>query len=149
MYVWSFSSLNSPPHTSYVHRYSYMIADVRALQTRLETDSQELVNAITARYNDQYHQQNVQANKKTKYLRTREYIEEPSAMLLSEVSEDLGANAVRARDAFKSLASDLLFKYADGFVNTWSGESFHSAAAGYPGWWVQEVQETDGPCCEP
>ena len=50
--------------------------------------------------------------------------------LLSDVTAALTANAVRAVEAQTDLLGELLFKYADGYINKWTNTRFTSSSAG-------------------
>jgi dipeptidase len=104
-------------------KFSYMIVDIKNVQKTVETESQDLVNSISSKY---------------------------STSSLSDADKEdinlrLTANAEKVRDAFLQLAQDLLFRYADGFINAWTPAGFTSAHTGYPAWWLEAVGYTDGP----
>lgn len=109
-------------------KFSYMIQDIRDLQSSLETASQTLLDNMAAT------------------------VDQSSVALRgshSTVDYDsvFSANAQKARDAFAQLANDLLFKYADGYINRWVGNKFTSTSAGYPVDWLDQdsVGYTSGP----
>ena len=90
-------------------KFNYMIADIQETQISLESESQELVNIISAKYADADLSSNA----------TQE-----------EITDLLTRNAVKARDAFLELFDNLMFKYADGWINSWSSSGFSSKNIG-------------------
>ena len=85
-------------------KFDYMIQDIRALQNSLESESQRLVDELSSTYK----------------------VEEG----MKEITERLSANALLAQTASVELIHSLLFKYADGFMNTWTKTGFHSFSLG-------------------
>ena len=96
-----------------------MINDIQAVQHELETNSVKLVDSITKDISD------------------------------IELTEMLSNNIILARDRFNLLLSELLFKYADGYINSWRGtdtgtdtgsfpknQKFQASSTGYPAWWL-------------
>lgn len=102
-------------------KFSFMIQDIRALQTSLETESESLVAQIDSK----------------------------ADLTDIEITSLLAANADRARTSMLLLAKTLNFKYADGYKNVLSkvaGKTkFVSTSAGYPVWWLEAVGYPEGP----
>ena len=109
-------------------KFSYMIQDIRDLQSSLESASQSLVDSVSALVS--------QSATTLRGGRT--------AVDYDTIFAD---NAQKARDSFSQLANDLLFKYADGYINRWVGNKFTSTSAGYPVDWLDQdsVGYTTGP----
>jgi len=112
-------------------KFSYMIQDIRDLQSSLESASQALVDSVTA---------SVSLSSST--LRGGNI-----RAAFDDYDTIFGNNAQKARDSFAQLANDLLFKYADGYINRWVGNKFTSTSAGYPVDWLDQdsVGYTSGP----
>lgn len=104
-------------------KFSYMIVDIKNVQRTLETESQELVDSISSKYS-------------TSPL---------SVDAVEDITNRLTLNAEKVRDSFLQLAQDLLFRYADGFLNAWTPSGFTSAHTGYPAWWLQAAGYSEGP----
>ena len=85
-------------------KFDYMIQDIRALQSSLESESQRLVDELSSTY---------KGEESMKYI-----------------TERLSANAMIAPTASVELMHSLLFKYADGYMNTWTKTGFHSFSLG-------------------
>lgn len=85
-------------------KFDYMIEDIRDRQNYLETKSQQLVNEIS-----------------------NSYVEGDD---FSKISQLISQNAEKSSIAFKELINDLLFKYADGFINFWGKNGFNSYSLG-------------------
>lgn len=94
-------------------KFNYMIEDIRTLQTTLETQSQELVDAVSAKY----------ANHKLSNKRL-------SKEELSSITETFNANAQSVQTSTSDLFHTLMFKYADGWINYWDNKGFHADATG-------------------
>ncbi len=105
-------------------KFSYMIEDIRKLQTSLESDSWALVSALSAKYR---------------------HSAALDSAALQQITEVFSANAERARSAFTELFHSLMFKYADGWINSWAGGTFRAERTGYPAWWLDEVGYANGP----
>mmetsp|Transcript_25899 Transcript_25899/g.56764 ORF Transcript_25899/g.56764 Transcript_25899/m.56764 type:complete len:661 (-) Transcript_25899:423-2405(-) len=121
-------------------KWSYMIKDITKRQDELEKASVDLVATIENEY-QQYNVKNI------------------------ELVEDLFAkNAESIVASLWSLSDELMFRYADGFMNfkesevdttTTGGEI--TKRVGYPAWWLEAVGYKDGPpppptepkCCDP
>ena len=105
-------------------KWNYMMPAVQALQGQLERASLDLVQNVMDKY-------------------------EAEAMSLKDVESVLSDNAGSAVSKSLELFHKLVFKYADGFVNTWVGDGaaahFTSSSPGYPGWWLQSVGYPLGP----
>ena len=101
-------------------KFKYMILDINAVQNKLESDSQSLVNQISSTY---------------------------ASMDDEEISSLMIANAVKAVDAYKQLFFDLLFKFSDGYLNYWENDAFvsSSSVSGYPAYWLESVGYENGP----
>jgi hypothetical protein len=93
-----------------------MIQDIRKTQLQLESESETLLASVVTK-----------------------------ALSDEEISTLLSDNAEKNRLAYLQLFKSLLFKYADGYINTWAGRKFVSANAGYPTWWLHVVGYEDGP----
>ena len=121
-------------------KWSYMIQDITKRQDDLEKASVDLVATIKNKY-QQHNVKNIEL-----------------------VVEDLFAkNAESIVASLWSLSDELMFRYADGFVNfkesevdtTTGGEI--TKRVGYPAWWLEVVGYKDGPpppptepkCCDP
>lgn len=85
-------------------KFDFMIQDIRALQNSLESESQRLVDELSGAYKGEES--------------------------LKEITERLAANALLAQSASVELMHSLLFKYADGYMNTWTKTGFHSFSLG-------------------
>ena len=80
-------------------------------------------------------------------------LESKSIQLLDEIvqtndadfSDKVLKNAQEALISSKELIHYLLFTYADGYVNYWKEDTFHSQAVGYPAWWLEAVGYPNGP----
>ena len=120
----------------YVHnianlKWSYMIHDISKKQNELENASINMIKEIFD-----------QGAEEEDYLDDIQTIEE---MLIN--------NAEKIVTTLWLLADELIFKYADGFVNT----KEESKQVGYPTWWLEKVGYEDGPppppttpkCCNP
>jgi dipeptidase len=106
-------------------KFSYIIKDIEALQLSLEATSAQLVTDVV-----------------TKYSGVSELTED----MKSDITEMLSNNIIQVRDSFVSLFYQLVFKYADGYINTVSSSgSFSSSSTGYPAWWLEDVGYSDGP----
>ena len=92
-------------------KFNYIIVDIQAKQKALETESQQLVDNISAKY--------AQAD----------FSQEGAGQ---EITALLSDNVLRARDAFLQLFDALMFKYADGWINSWSSSGFSSQNTGKP-----------------
>jgi dipeptidase len=109
-------------------KWSYMINDVTRRQNELESSSVALVTAMEDeyRFNKDFH------------AVERAYI----------------GNIQSIVSSLWSLSDELMFKYADGFVNE-PGKM--SQMVGYPSWWLEAVGFSEGPpppptkpkCCHP
>lgn len=116
-------------------KWSYMIEDISKRQGELEQASLELVASLRSNENFRDNQQLVE--------------------------EALAANADSIVKSIWSLSDELIFKYADGFLNfpEGGGESDGeiTKVLGYPAWWLEAVGFQDGPpppptkpkCCNP
>ncbi|CAM9128024.1 unnamed protein product, partial [Ectocarpus fasciculatus] len=141
------SMLNSPPCLSHVYqgvfdlttsfwahravlnfaqiKFSYIIKDIQALQSEMESTSQKLVSELV-----------------TKYSR----LPVVTTDMKEDITEVLISNVLEVRDAFVSLFYELVYKYADGYLNSINAAGkFTSASTGYPAWWLEAVGFTDGP----
>jgi dipeptidase len=88
-------------------KFSFMIKDIRETQDQLESDGLSLLEKIESSF----------ANN------TR-------AMSDDEITTLLTAHAEKARLAYASLLKSMMFKYADGYINSWVANRFVSVAAG-------------------
>jgi dipeptidase len=124
-------------------KWSYMIQDITKRQDDLETASLELVTSIGKDY---YYQ--TTTNDHQNYLEL--------------VEAALAKNADSIVKSLWSLSDELVFRYADGFLNfpeseidQHGGET--TKVLGYPSWWLEAVGYKDGPpppptqpkCCDP
>jgi len=122
-------------------KWSYMIRDIQERQDLLEGASVELVAAIRE-----------QSRKTT------------AAAGLVAAEDALARNADSVVASLWSLSDELVFRYADGFLNFRESEVNDSDGGGeitrvlgYPAWWLEEVGYKDGPpppptvprCCNP
>lgn len=100
-------------------KWSYMIEEIRQMQHALEGRSQALVQSIF----------------------------DSSAIKDEEVTRLVVENCESAVTDSMKLFHHLLFKYADGFINSWNEEtgSFQSGYPGYPGYWLQSTDFSRGP----
>lgn len=106
-------------------KFSNIIQDISALQKSLEMASQQLVFDITSKYSQ---------------------ISPISDVIKDEITDLLTKNVLEVRDAFVSLFYELVYKYADGYINTVNEKGvFSSSSAGYPAWWLEAVGYSDGP----
>jgi dipeptidase len=121
-------------------KWSYMIQDITKRQDDLEKASLELVASIEKDY---YHTTNHQNH-------------------LELVEEALAKNADSIVKSLWSLSDELIFRYADGFLNFPESEIDQhrgetTQVLGYPSWWLEAVGYRDGPpppptqpkCCDP
>eukprot|EP00535_Pseudo-nitzschia_heimii_P007511 CAMPEP_0197188336 /NCGR_PEP_ID=MMETSP1423-20130617/17632_1 /TAXON_ID=476441 /ORGANISM="Pseudo-nitzschia heimii, Strain UNC1101" /LENGTH=633 /DNA_ID=CAMNT_0042640143 /DNA_START=94 /DNA_END=1995 /DNA_ORIENTATION=+ len=117
-------------------KWSYMIEDITKRQDELEIASLELVASIRK---DHRHHGN-----------------------LDLVEGALAENANSIVKALWSLSDELIFRYADGFLNFRESEIDENGGEitrvlGYPAWWLEAVGYKDGPpppptkprCCDP
>mmetsp|Transcript_30981 Transcript_30981/g.72982 ORF Transcript_30981/g.72982 Transcript_30981/m.72982 type:complete len:627 (+) Transcript_30981:130-2010(+) len=117
-------------------KWSYMIKDITKRQDALEQASVELVSTIEKEY--QQHQN------------------------MASVENALASNAEAIVASLWSLSDELMFRYADGFVNRKESEVEDGGGditkpVGYPSWWLEAVGYRDGPpppptkpkCCNP
>ena len=114
-------------------KWSYMIDDIAKRQSELEAASVDMVAAVEKEY--RHHGNN------------------------DLVEEAYFKNAEKIVSSLWSLSDELMFKFADGFVNRAkappNGEI--SKPVGYPAWWLEAVGYKDGPpppptkpkCCNP
>lgn len=93
-------------------KFSYIIQDVQSVQLSLEETSRELVNTISLKYG------------------TTEVLSDD---IRQDIHNSLFNNAVSVRDAFLDLFNSLMFKYADGWINTWTSAGFSSKNTGMSG----------------
>jgi hypothetical protein len=96
-------------------KFNYMIVDIQEKQKSLESESQHLVDNISAKYSQvDFSQDSV------------------SASVKKEITALLSNNVASVRNAFLQLFDDLMFKYADGWINSWSssGGGFSSTNTG-------------------
>jgi hypothetical protein len=111
-------------------KWNYMIPLIRDMQHTHETSSQQLVQSLYSKYDAAGEG-------------------EGEHVPFSEVENAIVKNAESAVEKSLALFHQMLFKYADGFVNTWVGEGdskrFSSSGTGYPGWWLQSVDYPLGP----
>jgi len=102
-------------------KWSYMIEDITKRQNELEAESVDMVATIE-----------------------QEYRQHGNSDL---VEEAYLKNAEKIVAALWSLSDELMFKFADGFVNRAkappNGEI--SEPVGYPAWWLEAVGYKDGP----
>jgi dipeptidase len=123
----------------WVHRYVFnlsqlkfkpMFADIRAVQGQREAASVALVKSIEDRYRSK-----------------------GDAGLTAEdreaITDLLTKNVNSVRDDFLKLFDDLMFKFADGYLNEWGPDGFSSVPTGYPQWWLRKVGYTEGPRAVP
>jgi dipeptidase len=108
-------------------KFSFMIRDIQALQQQVEKQSLALVNELSSSYLD--------ASVGLK----------DSAV--ESITDALSKNAEKVRLQFFQLMHELLFKYADGYINYWDHDKsiFISESASYPQWWLDAVGYADGP----
>eukprot|EP01038_Epipyxis_sp_PR26KG_P004851 gene4851-6799_t len=132
-------------------KFSFMINDIQTAQNKLESDSIKLVNDLTdsfVRYGYIQKSLHLRNNKK---IDTD--INDVNGLILSELSneylekitDELIINAKKSVVAFHDLFHSMIFKYADGQLNYWSDDKFHSTSLGYPVWWLEQVGYEDGP----
>lgn len=105
-------------------KFDYMISDIKAKQKELEDKGLSVVNQISEKFKS--------ASRLS--LRDIEYI-----------TEAFVANAEFNRQAYVELLNFLMFRYADGFINSWNNNIFSAASVGYPAWWLEAVGYPDGP----
>jgi dipeptidase len=98
-------------------KFSYIIDDIRAKQQYFESRSLDLLAAL----------ENSAATDREKI--TASFVEN---------AEDVVREWWRLFDA-------ILFKYADGYINSYDGKRFTSVSVGYPAWWLEQVGYQNGP----
>jgi dipeptidase len=109
-------------------KWSYMIQDVAKRQLALESSSVAMVGSMEA-----------------EYKRNNDF---------DLVEETYLKNIQAIVDSIWSLSDEMMFKYADGFINE---PDNMSQMVGYPEWWLEAVGYKDGPpppptkpkCCHP
>lgn len=94
-------------------KFSYMITHVRTMQTTLESNSVDLLDELADTYSGAVDQ----------------YGALPQAAK-DDISFRLRANVELARDSALELSQNLLFSYADGFLNKWEDGVFTSKSLG-------------------
>lgn len=105
-------------------KFKYIIVDIQDKQQELEISSQQLVDEISSKY----------ATMDLSHIDTK-----------NEITKILSNNVINVRDSFLDLFEMLLFKYADGWVNSWTDKGFSSVNTGYPAWWLEKVGYAAGP----
>lgn len=101
-------------------KFSSMIVDIRELQAALETQSQLLVDTVSAKFRN---------------------VDTLDAASLQYITNVFTRNAEHARTAASELFHSLMFKYSDNYLNYWTDEGgFHAASTGYPAWWLEQVR---------
>jgi hypothetical protein len=96
-------------------KFNYMIVDIQEKQRALESESQRLVDRISAQYlQGDFSRGDVNSSTGDK------------------VTALLSHNVASVRDSFLQLFDDLMFKYADGWINSWSSAGFSSQNTGVP-----------------
>lgn len=90
-------------------KFNYMIVDIQDTQQSLETESQYLVDNISAKY--------LQADFSQDSVK-------------KEITALLANNVINVRDSFLQLFDALMFKYADGWINAWGSSGFSSQNTG-------------------
>ena len=107
-------------------KFNFMIQDIRTSQNNLESNSIQLINQLSIKYS------------------THESLNSMDSIL--DITNKLISNANIIRDDSLLLCNQLLFKYADGNINSWSDvNTFHSTSVGYPSWWLKSVGYENGP----
>jgi dipeptidase len=107
-------------------KWNYMIPLIRDMQHAHEKSSLDLVQSLYTKYDS-----------------------EGEHVPFREVENFISKNSESAVEKSLSLFHQMIFKFADGFLNTWSGEGdskrFSSSSPGYPGYWLQSVDYPLGP----
>lgn len=111
-------------------KYSYMIDDVRTVQSRLLNVSATLL----AQYQHQYMSMDVNTDNNKDDV-------DNNKVLSNNMTADFVNHADHTMQAYWDLFNYLMFKYADGFVN----EPVLGETVGYPAWWLLEVGYQNGP----
>jgi len=63
-----------------------------------------------------------------------------------KITEEYTSNANAIRDSLFTLADELLFRYADGYVNEVDAHgTFHVTTTPYPDWWLNATDYSSGP----
>jgi len=101
-------------------RYDYMSTDIAAAQDQWEREGQRVQAKVDAMV--------VQANMS-------------QANATKIITDNYFAHAQKVLNAWWALVDQLMFKYADGWIN----EPVLGAAMGYPAWWLNDVGYADGP----
>ena len=123
----------------WAHRYVFNLAqlkfkpifeDIRSLQGQREAASVAIIQGITDRY---------------RAVGDGEISADERAALTDLLTE----NVNEVRDEFVKLFHELMFKYADGYLNEWGPGGFSSVPTGYPQWWLKAVGYTEGPRAVP
>mmetsp|Transcript_25962 Transcript_25962/g.43787 ORF Transcript_25962/g.43787 Transcript_25962/m.43787 type:complete len:653 (-) Transcript_25962:36-1994(-) len=105
-------------------KFNYIIVDIRESQLSLESESQKLIDNISEKYN---------------------HADFSSLATKQEITSLLTRNVGNVRDSFLELFDTLMFKYADGWINSWDADGFSSINTGYPAWWLEAVNYAAGP----
>ena len=64
---------------------------------------------------------------------------------IQDISDTLNSNAIQIRDRYLSFFFETMFRYSDGWINSWNRDTFSSVNTGYPAWWLEAVGYQDGP----
>jgi dipeptidase len=108
-------------------KWDYMMPDIQAMQYELESNSEQMVQDIYNKYD----------NSKNNDID------------MDTIQKIQNTNIAKAPTESRKLFHKLLFRFADGFDNAWSGtgdsKHFSSGTPGYPGWWLESVKYSQGP----
>jgi hypothetical protein len=107
-------------------KFSLMLPDVRAVQLRLERQSQALVDSLVASHRGR----GIGGGGGGGGVGGGADEGAGAGVDAAEVTRALTANAAQAVAAYGQLARELFFKFADGYVNEWVGGRFSPHAAG-------------------
>jgi len=70
----------------------------------------------------------------------------PAGGSTAKITEEYTSNANTIRDSLFTLADELLFRYADGYVNEVDAHgTFHVTTTPYPDWWLNATDYSSGP----
>jgi len=125
-YSWGFQAVFNRSTAFWAHRavlniatikFNYAIQDVKALQQQYEKEAQKMVDSLIQRY----------ISKQIPF---------------SKVTDEMTKFAQSVVRRWWQLADELIFKYADGFINE-PGNIGQSP--GYPAWWLSAVDYQNGP----
>eukprot|EP00958_Prasinococcus_capsulatus_P020889 scaffold2773_cov410-Prasinococcus_capsulatus_cf.AAC.2 len=118
-------------------RYDYMSTDIAAAQDQWEREGQRVCDA-TSTFQDA---SGLVALSGTHHSKPVARANMSQANATKIITDNYFAHAQKVLNAWWALVDQLMFKYADGWIN----EPVLGAAMGYPAWWLNDVGYADGP----